>query len=219
MCGRFNLTKPQEIQARFGFLDWHERRIEPRFNIAPSQEILTIVREPGAPSQTVMARWGLEPLWLTRSAQRRPPPINARAESILGSRMFRDCRRCLIPATGFYEWQAGTPMHICRQDGGMFALGGLWLPGVRGEAPSAAILTTRPNTLLLPIHDRMPAIMRAEDEQAWLDPALPLERAVELLQPYPAEEMQAYAVGPLVNAWSNDSPEVLLHQPATLPLF
>jgi len=222
VCGRFNLTKPKDIQARFGFVDWHERRIEPRFNIAPAQDILTLVREPGARAHALMARWGLEPFWLSRSGRRHPPPINARVESILGSRMFRDCQRCLIPATGFYEWQSGAPMHICLRNNGLFAFAGLWLPGVHGGPPTATILTTGPNALVLPIHDRMPAIMRPDDEQTWLDPSVSLETALPLLAPYPAEDMQAYEVGPLVNAWVNEGPEVL--QPATprattLPLF
>src|ERR1700687_3227732 len=97
LCGRFNLTRPTDVVERFGFMDWTEKRIEPRFNIAPSQEILTIVQEPlGLPfAQT--ATWGLEPFWAKDS--KRPPPINARAEALTSSRMFRDAlatTRCLI---------------------------------------------------------------------------------------------------------------------------
>src|ERR1041385_7813242 len=115
MCGRFNLTRTKDVVERFGFVDWHERRIEPRFNIAPSQEILTIVQRPlelsGVPFVQI-ATGGLKPFW--QQAVKRPPPINARAESLAASPMFRDAlagTRCLIPATGFYEWrtQAGSP--------------------------------------------------------------------------------------------------------------
>lgn len=222
MCGRFNLTRPAEIQARFGFLDWHERRIEPRFNIAPSQEIVTLVREDDGVARVVLARWGLEPFWLARSGKRRPPPINARADALLGSRMFRDAQRCLIPATGFYEWQAGTPMHISLKDGSIFAFAGLWLPGKYERPATAAIITTTPNELMQSIHTRMPAILRPADELAWLDPAVDLEHALPLLSPYPAELMQAYAVGPLVNSWANETPAVLEPAepaPSTLPMF
>jgi putative SOS response-associated peptidase YedK len=86
MCGRFNLITPQEVVARFGFMDWTEKRIEPRFNIAPSQEILTIVQQPlGSPfAQT--ATWGLKPFWF-KSDAKRPPPINARGETLTSSPM------------------------------------------------------------------------------------------------------------------------------------
>src|SRR3982074_2170609 len=109
LCGRFNLTRPKDVVERFGFMDWTEKRPEPRFNIAPSQEILTIVQEPlGLPfAQT--ATWGLKPFWA--KDLKRPPPINARAESLTASPMFRDAlasTRCLIPATGFFEWR-GPP--------------------------------------------------------------------------------------------------------------
>jgi putative SOS response-associated peptidase YedK len=113
-------------------------------------------------------------------------------------------------------------MHLCLRDHAVFAFAGLWLPGVHGGPPTATILTTGPNALIVPIHNRMPAIMRRDVEQAWLDPSVPMRDALRLIGPYPAEEMEAYAVGPLVNSWSNETPEVL--QPAapqatTLPLF
>src|SRR5438105_7710066 len=165
MCGRFNLRTPAEIQQRFGFLDWQERLIEPRFNIAPSQEILTVVLDANGVPVPQMAKWGLEPFWLARNANgrpKRPPPINARAESLLSSRMFREAfrgTRCLIPATGFYEWQVTTraPMHIQRCDGSLFAFAGLWLPGDHGALPTVTIVTTAPNELMSTIHNRMPA--------------------------------------------------------------
>jgi putative SOS response-associated peptidase YedK len=73
MCGRFNLTSPAEIEARFGFLDWHEKRIEPRFNIAPSQDIVTVIREVDQPPRGQLARWGLAPFWVTPNSSRMPP--------------------------------------------------------------------------------------------------------------------------------------------------
>ena len=89
MCGRFNLITPQEVVARFGFMDWTEKRIEPRFNIAPSQEILTIVQEPLGQPFVQTATWGLKPFWFKSNAKR-PPPINARGETLTSSPMFRD---------------------------------------------------------------------------------------------------------------------------------
>jgi putative SOS response-associated peptidase YedK len=224
LCGRFNLTRPKEVVERFGFMDWTEKRIEPRFNIAPSQEILTIVQLPQGPAFAQTATWGLKPFWLNSAtgSAKKPPPINARAESLASSPMFRDALltgRCLIPATGFFEWRAlapnqRQPMHIGLKDGGVFAFAGLWLPPAeRGGLPSAAIITTRPNALMATIHTRMPAILLPEQEQAWLAPSA--TDALQLLGPYPAELMHAYPVSALVNSWENESPAVL--EPATPP--
>src|SRR3981081_2349752 len=202
MCGRFNLTRTKDIVERFGFVDWHERRIEPRFNIAPSQEILTIVQLPLGEAFVQTATWGLKPFW--QKAVKRPPPINARAETLTASPMFRDAlaaTRCLIPATGFYEWQgvggpnSRQPMHIQRKDGGVFAFAGLWLPGNKGGPATATIITTRPNELMQTIHTRMPAILAPDPSSAWLDPSLTApEQVLSLLVPYPAEQMEAYPV-------------------------
>ena len=218
MCGRFNLTNPKDIEKRFGFLDWHEKRIEPRFNIAPSQDILMVVRDPQLGQMDRSARWGFAPFWVDSSATRtkRPPPINARAESLVKSGMFRDALangRCLIPATGFYEWrtQPGsglkTPMHIRLKSGEVFAFAGLWTPGKHHGPPTAAIVTCGPNELMASIHTRMPAILRRDHEAQWLDPAF--TEPEKLLQPYPAEEMEAYAVAPLVNSFQNEGPELI----------
>jgi putative SOS response-associated peptidase YedK len=198
-------------------MDWTEKRIEPRFNIAPSQEILTIVQEPLGTPFAQMATWGLKPFWF-KSGGKRPPPINARGETLTSSRMFRDALatgRCLIPATGFYEWRVTgpkdrQPMHIQLKGGQVFAFAGLWLPGKRGGVPSAAIITTSPNELMQTIHTRMPAILRPEDEAAWLDPRLPdAQQVLALVKSYPAAEMQAYPVSSLVNSWENEGPDLI----------
>jgi putative SOS response-associated peptidase YedK len=205
MCGRFNLSSPKEIVERFGFIDWSEKRIEPRFNIAPSQEILTIVQLPLEQPSLQTAVWGLRPFWLQAG---RPPPINARAESLGSSAMFREAQRCLIPATGFYEWRNGQPMHIRLRSGEAFAFAGVWLPSTQHAAsPTAAIVTTRPNELMATIHTRMPAILRPEDERRWLDPDTDArEIAAHAVE---ASEMEAYPVGRQVNSWENEGPELI----------
>ncbi len=199
MCGRFNLRNPKDIVERFGFMDWSDKRIEPRFNIAPSQEILTIVQLPlesGGPTvQTAV--WGLKPSGINRSL------INVRAESLGSSAIARGARRCLIPASGFYEWRNRQPMHIRRKDDQPFAFAGLWLPG---EAPTAAILTVRPNELMATIHTRMPAILRREHELRWLDPT---SDPRDMLEPIPAQSLEAYPVGPRVNSWENEGAELV----------
>ncbi len=205
MCGRFNLSSPKDIVERFGFMDWSEKRIEPRFNIAPSQEIVTIVQLPLVGPSLQAAVWGLRPFWLQPG---KPPPINARAESLSSSAMFREAQRCLIPATGFYEWHNGQPMHIRLRSGQAFAFAGVWLPPAHhGGPPTAAIVTTKPNELMVTLHTRMPAILRPEDERRWLD--LSSDAREIARHPVGAAEMEAYAVGRQVNSWENDGPELI----------
>lgn len=234
MCGRFTLTDPAAIEERFGFLDWHDKRVEPRFNIAPSQDILILTAGRHATRHADLARWGFAPAWTANveAGPMRPPPINARAENLASSALFREALargRCLIPADSFYEWQARPgmgakqPLRVRLRDGRLFAFAGLWVPGPTGE-PTAAIVTCRPNALVEPIHTRMPVILRPEDEALWLDPECtdPM-RLVNVLRPYPAEAMDAYPVGPLVNAVQNEGPSVIAASmddaPAQLSLF
>ena len=217
MCGRFNLTEPAAVQARFDFVDWHERRIQPRFNIAPSQDLLTIVQSPEDPPVDRDATWGLAPSWLQSGGSK--PPINARAETVASSGLFRSAlarTRCLIPATGYYEWRASpdgagkTPMHIQLKSGEPFAFAGLWMPGKDGR-PTTAIITTQANELMRSIHTRMPVLLRREDELLWLDPEVTdVQLVLPLLQPYASELMSAYEVGRAVNAVGNDSPELIV---------
>lgn len=225
MCGRFNLSAPRQIEERFGFFDWHEKRIEPRFNIAPSQEILTVVQLPDGSRSGQLARWGFAPFW----GARRPPPINARAESLATSPMFREALatgRCLIPASGFFEWQTqpGTglkvPMHIRLESGELFAFAGLWVAGVHGGPPTVAIVTCRANDLMASIHTRMPVILARDAETEWLDPqtADPLG----LLVPFTDRTLEAYPVSPLVNLFQNEGPALIApvgQPPAQLSLF
>ena len=191
-------------------MDWSDKRIEPRFNIAPSQEILTIVQLPLEAPTVQTAVWGLRPFWLDKGAKR-PPPINVRAESLSSPARYGEAQRCLVPATGFYEWRNGQPMHIQLRDGAPFAFAGLWLPpGKDGTLPTAAIITTAPNELMATIHTRMPAILHPQDERQWLDPSVDMAQARHLLEtPVAAGEMEAYPVSPLVNSWENEGPELV----------
>lgn len=197
LCGRFNLRNPKDIIERFGFMDWSDKRIEPRFNIAPSQEILTIVQLPLEGMTVQSAVWGLKPSGINRSL------INVRAESLGSSGLVRGARRCLIPASGFYEWRNRQPMHIHRKDDQPFAFAGLWLPG---QVPTAAILTVKPNELMATIHNRMPAILRREHELRWLDPS---SDPREMLEPIESNELAAYPVKPLVNSWENEGADLI----------
>lgn len=215
MCGRYTLRNPNELFERFGLEEMSETRIEPRFNVAPSQVQPVVHARTGHP-QLEMMRWGFQPGWM-KADGKRPPPINARAETLLERPLFRGSlarQRCLIPADGFYEWQATggrskQPMYIHLRDGGMFAFAGLWTWSEE-LGPTYAIVTTRPNGVMAPIHNRMPALLRREHEELWLDPSVtdPAE-VLSLLQPYPDELIEAHPVSLLVNNVRNQGPELV----------
>lgn len=220
MCGRFTLHHTaEEIAERFeaevGPL------LEPRYNIAPSQPV-TVVTQNGA-RELAQYQWGLIPSW-AKDPKIGGRMINARAETLAEKPAYRTAlarRRCLIPADGFYEWKEAdnpveggkTPMHFRRRDGALFAFAGLW---DEWHAPdgtplrSCTIITGTPNPLVAPVHDRMPIILRPENEGAWLDAGLREPDALlSLLAPYPADVMEVYAVSRQVNTPSVDVPECI----------
>ena len=207
----------EDIQRRFEFFDI-ELPHSPRYNIAPTQPVLAVTNDEGR--QPAYLRWGLIPSW-AKSASVGNRLINARAETVAERPSFRTAlasRRCLVIADGFYEWQrvgnARKPMRVAMKSGELFAFAGLW-DSWRDPAGdivrSCTIITTEPNELLRPIHNRMPVILPKELESFWLDDEVqdPLALA-DILSPYSAEAMQAYAVSSLVNRPSNESPEVAI---------
>ena len=164
-------------------------------------------------------RWGLILSW-AKSASVGNRLINARAETVAERPSFRTAlvrRRCLVIADGFYEWQragnARRPMRVVMQTGEPFAFAGLWdsWRGPEGEiVRSCTIITTAPNEVLRPIHDRMPVILPRGMESFWLDPDVEdRDTLSNILVPYPGEEMEAYEVSHLVNRPGNDGPEVV----------
>ncbi|MGH9520578.1 MAG: SOS response-associated peptidase [Terriglobales bacterium] len=227
MCGRFTLTKsPDAISRQFELPPDALPGAAPRYNIAPSQPLYVVrAAGDGSPAREIIrALWGLIPGW-TRDLATAPRPINARAETITARPAFRESfktRRCLIPADGFYEWQAvgkrKQPWFIHRGDDELFAFGGLWDrwhdPATARWIESCTIITTAPNQLLAPVHNRMPLILAPRDYDAWLAPAHP--SPTELLRPFPAEELRMYAVSPLVGNAANDRPEC--REPLSEPL-
>jgi putative SOS response-associated peptidase YedK len=215
MCGRYTLVKPETAADRFGFVDFHETRIVPRFNIAPSQLVLTVMEQEARRVGQAM-RWGFQPKWM--SDPKIPPPINAKTETLMEKALWRGAlarARCLIVADGFYEWRVvpgqktRQPMYIRMKDGGMFAFAGLYAHDAHG-ALTCAIVTTEPNDLMAPIHARMPAILNPEHEELWLDPGItdPLA-ARACLHPYAAASMEAYPVSSLVNAPRHEGPALI----------
>jgi putative SOS response-associated peptidase YedK len=216
MCGRYTVRDPDSIAARFGIDDFHETKIPPRFNVAPAQLVPVVVREPTGRALRPM-RWGFQPAWMKQP--KGPPPINARAETLVERPLFRAALargRCLIPADGFYEWAARPgqrskqPMYLRLKDGGVFAFAGLYTAAPDGEL-TCAIITTGANELVRTIHERMPVILEPEQEALWLDPAVTdPAAALACLRPLPGERMEMYPVGPGVSSTRNDGPQLVL---------
>lgn len=218
MCGRFVLFSDlKHIQRAFDLADV-KVNIEPSYNIAPTHQVATIVQRAETKLLELM-RWGLIPSW-AKDDKIGAKMINARAETVAEKPSFKRAlvkRRCLVIADGFYEWRKEgtrkTPMFIRLKSETPFGFAGLyetWQPP-NGEAITlCAIITTAANELMRSIHDRMPVILSKADQRAWLDPAnQDANKLVAFLKPYPAQEMQAYAVAPLVNSPRNNSAECI----------
>jgi putative SOS response-associated peptidase YedK len=215
MCGRFTLTvDPSELQQAFPWVDVPDG-IKPRYNIAPTQPV-AIVPNDGSNRLNYYV-WGLIPSW-AKDPGIGNRLINARAETLAEKPSFRTAfrrRRCLILADGFYEWQSSpesklkTPMFIHLKDKQPFAFAGLWelwFAPDGSEVRSCTIITTAPNSLMEPIHNRMPVILLPDAYQRWLDPGEQApSRLQDLLRPYPAVEMAAYPVSRRVNNPANDT--------------
>ncbi len=205
MCGRYYLLLSGPQAAGFYGVDLPPGPT-PLYNIAPSQPV-PAVRAADAGREWVNVRWGLVPSW---AKDAKLAQINARAETAPDKPMFRSAfrkRRCLIPASGFYEWQATggkrkQPFCIRLADDRPFSFAGLWerWEGPDGPVESCCILTTEANELVRPIHDRMPVILDPRRFDQWLDPKQHEAAALApLLRPFPAEAMKAYPVSPWVN--------------------
>ncbi len=216
MCGRFILEADAEEIRRAFKLDQVTMPIAPSYNIAPTQMVATVVARDGRPVLEMM-RWGLIPVW-AKEMGIGAKMINARVEGIADKPSFKrplKKQRCLIVASGFYEWSKDTkvPMFIRPKAKGPFGFAGLydnWKSPEGGVVTSCAIITTAANELMQAFHHRMPVILPKETHKVWLDPTREdLDELVALLQPYPADKMIAYPVSPLVNSIRNNSPECI----------
>ncbi len=221
MCGRFTLVvSPEQLQTAFPWIGESANQVQPRYNIAPTQPVAVIPnREPRKLDHFV---WGLIPSW-AKDPKMGSRMINARAEGVAEKPSFRAAfrrRRCLIPATGFYEWQKNpgqkskTPMYIQLKSGSPFAFAGLWEDWRSPDGSqvlSCTIITTEPNSFMAPIHNRMPVILPPDAYDTWLAIGEVERGALQsLLKPYPAEEMTAFPVSTLVNSPANDLPQCIL---------
>ena len=218
MCGRFTQTaSPQVIAKQFAITN--PPLFTPRYNIAPSQPIAAIRIDPTTTRTLVMLRWGLIPSW-AKDPKIGYQCINAKAETVAEKPSFRSAfkkRRCLVVATGFYEWQVRgrikQPMWIGLKNKEPFAFAGLWehwQPTVGEPLETCTIITTEPNELMTPIHNRMPVILAPASYDQWLDPYFQeVDSLKTILRPYPSEELTAYPVSTLVNSPSHDIPQCL----------
>lgn len=221
MCGRFTLRRPAKINIE-GLSATDLFAGPPRYNIAPSQEVLAITEI--AEQRTVsLFQWGLIPSWSKDAAGF----INARAETLTQKGSFKEAferRRCLIPADGFYEWKkAGKfkqPYFFQLKDESPFAFAGIWDRWRRGETAitSCAIVTTTPNALLESIHDRMPVILCDEDQDSWLRSNARPEELQALLAPFSAAEMKSFPVSLEVNSPHLNDPRLVEQTEESLPV-
>ena len=218
MCGRYTLTSDlRQLALRFEF-DAEDLALAPSYNVAPTQQVLTVVGAETARRAGFM-RWGLIPHW-AKNASIGARMINARGETVAEKPSFRTSlrrRRCLVLADGFYEWRkvpgGKRPMRIVLRSREPFAFAGLWSTWRDGDGvtvASCAIITTEPNDLMRPIHDRMPVILPRDAEELWLDASVEEpEPLVSLLRPYAPDEMEAYEVSTFVNSPRNNAPEAI----------
>lgn len=210
MCGRFTFTDPNLLPDAFG-VSGPIPELAPRYNIAPSQSIAVIaLKRNGDERAVALLKWGLVPSW-ANDPRRGIRPINARSDS-LDKPMFRDAfrsQRCLIPADGFYEWTTAgrkkSATHFKMKDSSPFAFAGLWefwSDGVEKLA-TCAIITTDANEVVAAVHNRMPVIVPKSGYGAWLSNETPRGELLDLLKPYPFEDMVGVPVGTKVNSVSS----------------
>jgi putative SOS response-associated peptidase YedK len=232
MCGRFARKSTQEVLA-----DWFGVELEdmpwfaPSYNAAPQsvQPVVRLNRDSGQ-REFAQLRWGLVPFW-AKDAKFGYSTINARAEEVASKPAYREAlkkRRCLVPADAFYEWQridkkTKHPFAFGLRSGEPYAMAGLWerwLPKEGEALETFTILTTDPNELMEPVHNRMPVILEPRDYKRWLEPADAARPPVDLLRPYPAEKMVAWPVSDRVGNVRNNDPQLLEEPgPSGWPLF
>ena len=227
MCGRFAAaTPPDELARYFAVHEVAEALLEPRYNVAPTDDVAVVVEREHTRRLDVF-HWGFVPFW-AKDPSVGNRMINARAEGLTESNAFRrafERRRCIVPADGFYEWRKvpgqrkKQPMYIRRKDGEPLALAALWEVWTPKEAAGAdppdplyscTIITGEPNELVAPVHDRMPVILPPGAWERWLDRSDDdVDALRDLLRPAPAELLQMWAVGADVSTVGNDGPQLI----------
>lgn len=223
MCGRYALIQTSELAKRFDIDDDEFQDItdslKPRYNAAPEQ-IMPVITQAGDANHLELMQWGFMPPWAREPRDVfRYNTFNARSEGIFDKALWRRAvrdRRCLVPASGFYEWQQTAqgkrPYYIHANDADLIAFAGVYRywevePGTK--LGTYSILTTQANQTLAPIHNRMPVILDASTENLWLDPKAAPESVERLFTPYKDSKLDVYAVSKNVNTSRNDAASLL----------
>jgi len=226
MCGRYGRRADKQRIAEW--MQTHNTSVfddsyfAPSYNVAPQslQPVVRLDSETGERELTIM-RWGLIPFW-SKDAKIAYSTINAKAETITTSPAYRESvkrRRCLVPADLFWEWKkidakTKQPYAIALQDESLFAFAGLWdtwKDKAAGRSMDTyTVITTDPNELMEQLHNRMPVILHKRDYERWMAPAEPSQLPIDLLRPFPAEEMKAWKVGLAIGNVRNNSPDLLI---------
>lgn len=214
MCGRYSLIPTENFYKRFKVNN--QLHLSPRYNVAPGELMPVVVR--GEQNTLVIMKWGLIPFWAD-DPKIGFKMINARAESISEKPSFRKAfrkQRCLVPASGFFEWQKTdnqkTPFYIKLKKQPLFSFAGLfdlWKDAQGKEIRSYTIITTQPNNVLAPIHNRMPVVLEPEEEDVWLDQSMPENTLVRFLKPFDSQQMEIYPVSNEVNKPENDNENII----------
>lgn len=219
MCGRFTLfTDIEEIKERFDIQGSFDEEYQFSYNIAPSQSVLSVIND-GVRNRLGYLRWGLIPFW-AKDEKAGYKMINARAETIAEKASFRNAykkKRCLIIADSFYEWkktpERKIPMRIKLKNHAPFGMAGLWESWKSPEGISiysCSVITTVPNELMTIIHDRMPVILKPEDEKDWLNPSINDPAYLQqYLKSFDSEQMEAFEVTTDVNSTKNNTPNLI----------
>lgn len=229
MCGRYTLstTTPADVAGRFGLGGTAPLPPEAlgRANVCPTEDVLAVIRDPAGARQTAMLRWGLAPSWATLKGMR--PLINARDDKLRSSGAWRSlagdpAHRCLVVADGWLEWQRAEDPRQPRQPflhrlrgGELFAFAGLWCVARPKDAPepiaSCTIVTVPASREAARLHDRMPAVLAGDEEQAaWLHPDAGLDAAIELARPLPEGSLRIAPVSPALNGAGNGADQLSL---------
>jgi putative SOS response-associated peptidase YedK len=221
MCGRFTLNIPLEaLIERFCISEFPSFALQARFNIAPTLEIPVVRQYADYADHLDLLRWGFIPSW-QKEPHSGSPLINARSESIAEKPAFRQAikyRRCLVPASGFYEWlregDKKVPQYIRLKDGSPMVFAAVWeaSEGPDGKpVDTCAILTTAANNLVAPLHNRMPVILHPAEFSSWLDrDQRDPEKLQRLYEPFPADMLEKHAVSQLVNSTKHEGPDLII---------
>lgn len=224
MCCRFHLHRAdlEQLAERVGVVV--RAKTASRYNIAPGTKITAVRNRPRPGGRELCElRWGLVPSW-SKTGAAAAPLVNARAEGLVEKPSFREAfrvRRCLIPASGFYEWQivgrARRPWHFQLSSSEPFFLAGLWEQGIASNGEpfeTCAVITTAPNELMRPVHHRMPAVLPTEQAEQWLDPLSRVEAlATECLRPFCTSRMSARPLDTRINSTAHDDEACLAAAP------